>query len=102
MRVIIRHLDETEGYLSLDPTGDLYIEAADHERQSEFAASMQNLYRFYQASRKNRLSPAEYLANLPHWLKGQTYALTEQRAKVRRRPSRIQQMLAQNAKRAAY
>jgi hypothetical protein len=97
MRVIIRHLDQIQGYVSLASDGDFCIEAIHPEEQQTFAHSIYYFYRFFQAARHQEMSPADFLEKLPTLLRGQTNANPDLPLKTYRKPSRIQRMLAKQA-----
>ncbi len=99
MRVVIANLDAIEGYVSVTPEGGFKTEAADPTDQKKFAGEVRTLYRFYQATRKLRLTPLQFLTILPTWLKSQTYAYVEnpQPRTKRRKPSLMQQRKAKLA-----
>ncbi len=103
MRVVIRDLDGIEGYVSVSPSGEFQTEAANPTNSIEFAKDVQYLYRFYQGTRKVRISTLEFLMLLPTWLCGQASAYFENPPKRQLLPGfqTIKQMSAARRKRLA-
>ena len=103
MRVVIRNLDEIEGYVSVARDGDFHMEAAAQANQLAFEQSVRSLFKYYKASRRVHISPLEFLLILPTWLNSQTFAYFENPPKRQILPglSPIEKMLARRERIAA-